>query len=425
MLSWLRRLETRLTPEHKRTLRALTFEESSPGPVLRDFDMLLSFVRGRDLGVSKTYRLLPRRVLPEINAQTVHPIEIGLRQPQLKSFPHIQGLYLMLRATGLGAIGGTSSEPVLIVDEALCEAWSSLRPAEQYFALLEAWLFRGWPEIVGERESYGFIGRQFGDCVDLMHQIPPQGWPISGNNDADRYLSYSPGRMGIALMELFGLLSVEHGLPVEGKGWQIARVHRTPLGEAVFALLYEGVFSDLGKVAELERRLPTSFGLLQPTFLPYVPAWQQNLEAPQWVFREGVHLFRATLWRGLWRLIAVPGDLPLDALAHAVIEAYDFRPDHLYQFSYRNRFGVEERICHPFLEERPSTNQVRVGDVPLPVGQTMVYLFDFGERWEFDVTLERVDPPRPTLHGPVLLDGRGDAPEQYPSWDEEGQLWAR
>ena len=63
MLSWLRKLGLKLTVKHKRTLRALDFDEGSPGTVLRDFDTLLSFVRGRDFGLSKTYHLLPRNLI--------------------------------------------------------------------------------------------------------------------------------------------------------------------------------------------------------------------------------------------------------------------------------------------------------------------------------------------------------------------------
>jgi hypothetical protein len=44
----------------------------------------------------------------------------------------------------------------------------------------------------------------------------------------------------------------------------------------------------------------------------------------------------------------------------------------------------------------------------------MTYVFDFGDWWEFEVTLERVDPPKASMRVPVLLDGRGHAPEQYP-----------
>jgi hypothetical protein len=48
----------------------------------------------------------------------------------------------------------------------------------------------------------------------------------------------------------------------------------------------------------------------------------------------------------------------------------------------------------------------------------MIYLYDFGDQWEFDVTLERVDPADAAARDAVILDGRGEAPDQYPSWDE-------
>ena len=82
------------TDEHERTLRALNVDEGSPGTVLRDFQNLLSFVRERKLPASKAHQLPPLKVLPEINARLTHPIALGLKRPQLKSYPHIQGLYL-------------------------------------------------------------------------------------------------------------------------------------------------------------------------------------------------------------------------------------------------------------------------------------------------------------------------------------------
>lgn len=48
----------------------------------------------------------------------------------------------------------------------------------------------------------------------------------------------------------------------------------------------------------------------------------------------------------------------------------------------------------------------------------MTYLYDFGDQWEFDVVLERVDPAAAATAEPIILDGRSEAPEQYPSWDE-------
>jgi hypothetical protein len=58
-----------------------------------------------------------------------------------------------------------------------------------------------------------------------------------------------------------------------------------------------------------------------------------------------------------------------------------------------------------------------VGDVPLRIGQTMTYLFDFGDCWEFDVSLEQVDPER-VIEDSVILEAYGEPPEQYPRWGD-------
>jgi hypothetical protein len=114
---------------------------------------------------------------------------------------------------------------------------------------------------------------------------------------------------------MFGFLSVAHGRTQEGEGWQIDHVTSTPLGMAVFALLGKEVFGDFDKILELEESPPEAFGALQPVFQPYVPAWRSNLSLPAWAFREGVHVFRVSLRRGVWRGIAIPGALTLDTLA--------------------------------------------------------------------------------------------------------------
>ena len=408
-----------LTEQHKETLRTLTVDETGPGTVLHDLTALLTFVCEQDLPVSKTHRLPPLKLLPQINALLSHPIEVRLKRPQLKSFPHIQGLYLLLRATGLGQVAGTASKPVLVIHRDVHTTWLSLNPTEQYFTLLEAWLLRGRPEIVGERDSpFGFPLRQFADASGLLSRARSSGLQIAGNGEAEWFWYYTPGRMGIALLEMFGLLTVIPLPPQEGEGWVVDRVTCTPLGEAMFALLSDGLYADMDRVFELVDTPHVSFGVFQPILSPYVPQWQRSLTVPDWTFRAGRYVFRAALGRGLWRSIAIDGESTLDQLAGAILNAYEFDHDHLYQFSYRDPFGGRQVINHPYMDEGPWASETRVGDVPLPVGQAMTYLFDFGDSWEFEITLEQVDPAGKTPRKPVLLDGRGDAPQQYPIWDE-------
>jgi len=405
--------EIQFSPEHERTLRGLTIDESGPGTVLHDFDAFLTFLKEQEEVQVTSRNQLRLRVLPKINARLARPVELGLKRPQQKSYPHIHGLYLLLRASGLTCIEGTARKPLLVVDDAVYRVWESLNPTERYCTLLETWLLRGLPEIIGERGFSGIcVPETFRRWQWFFLRIPDEGLPISGDKEAENSLRYTPGWHNLGLLDLFGLVSVRRGPPEPGKGWRIERIDRTPLGDALLALLLAEFFGDFGNILlqlEAEKKMP--FGVLQPTLQPYFPDWQNNLSVPEWVFREGTHVFKVSLGR-IWRKIAIPGDQTLDALASAILNAVEFDHDHLYEFEYQNRFGASERVNHPYMDEGPWTSEVLVGDVPLRAGQTMTFVFDFGDWWEFDVTLECVDPDM-VIEEPVVLEKHGESPDQY------------
>ena len=402
--------------KHKRFLRNLTIDEDGPGTILRDFAAMVGYVQERKLPLTPMYQL-PRRTLPEINARLAHPLQLGLSHPLQKSYPHIHGLYLLVRASGLTAIAGTARKPVLVVDDVVYHAWEGLNPTERYGALLEAWLLRGHEEIIGEdRRSQFFIPETFHNVVYSLSQIPDSGMEFAGYKDAIDRLGYYPGWHNVGLLELFGWISVQHGTPVPGEAWQIEHIWRTPVGDAFLAALYDGFFGDRDQVLQLEGEGMVPSGALQPALQPYLPAWRRPFAVPRWSFRDGLHVFKVSLDRCLWRRIAIPADLPLDALASGILDAYEFDHDHLYEFSYLNRFGVQERVNHPYMDEGPRASEVRVGDVPIGVGGTMTFTYDFGDWWEFAVTLERVEAPDASVESPVVLESEGEAPEQYGTW---------
>jgi hypothetical protein len=399
------------TSKHERVLRGLAINESGPGTILHDFDAFLMFIKEREMPVTPTHQLR-RRMLPEINARLARPLELGLKRPQQKSYPHIHGLYLLVRASGLTCIEGTSKKPLLVVDDAVYRVWESLNPTERYCTLLETWLLRGHPEIIGERGRPWFrIPETFRDWQWFILCIPDAGLPIAGDKGAEDSLRYRPGWHNLSLLELFGLISVRHGPPESGKGWRIEQINRTPLGDALLALLQAEFFGNFDNILQLNSEDKIPFGVLQPALQPYFPEWKTNLSVPEWAFREGAHVFKVSLGR-IWRRIAIPADQTLDALASAILNAVEFDHDHLYEFTYQNRFGVSERVNHPYMDEGPWTSEVLIGDVPIRFGQTMTFVFDFGDWWEFGVTLERVDPGI-VIEGPVVLEKHGEPPDQY------------
>jgi hypothetical protein len=403
--------ESKFSRQHERLLRKTVVNESGPGTILHDFKAFLAFVEEGELPLTGTHQL-PQRALADLNTRLARPLQIGLTRPLQKSYPHVHGLYLLLRASGLTLVEGTDRKPLLGVDGAVRQVWDGLNPAERYCTLLETWLVRGHPQIIGERGRGWFrVPETFRKVQWFFHRVPDEGLPVAGNKEAEDSLRYWPGLHNLALLELFGLVEVGHGPPEQGKGWYIETVERTPWGDALLAALRAGFFDNVDNLLALESEEKAPFGVLQQALQPYFPAWQKNLPVPEWTFREGVHVFKVSLGR-IWRRIAIPDRLTLDDLASAILNAVRFDHDHLYRFSYRNRFGVEDQIHHPYSDEGPSADEVEIGDVPLRVGQTMTFLFDFGDMWEFDVALEHVDPEI-KIQKPVVLEKHGDPPKQY------------
>ncbi len=52
-------------------------------------------------------------------------------------------------------------------------------------------------------------------------------------------------------------------------------------------------------------------------------------------------------------------------------------------------------------------------------GQAFKYLFDFGDEWRFSCKVLRAMPE--LTDSPQIIRSKGDAPEQYPDWDEDDE----
>ena len=179
------------------------------------------------------------------------------------------------------------------------------------------------------------------------------------------------------------------------------------------------------EAAELEQAEDESgpepdFGTLQPIFQPYFPEWQTGYARPSSEVRSGTHIFKVTLagWRGgsgsVWRRLAVPPDTSLDGLAGAILSAFKLDDDHLYDFRYRDQRGKSHVYYHPYCEKGPWTPEITVGETELALKDAMRFTFDYGDYWQFEVRLERIDAGVCRLQQAEVIDSAGKAPEQYP-----------
>ncbi|MCA1849594.1 MAG: hypothetical protein LC672_00730 [Acidobacteria bacterium] len=85
--------------------------------MLRDFASLLDFVRAREIVVSGKHQLLPMSLLAGLNSHLSRTSQVSLKRPQQKSYPYINGLYLLLRASGLSLVENRGNKQFLSLDE--------------------------------------------------------------------------------------------------------------------------------------------------------------------------------------------------------------------------------------------------------------------------------------------------------------------
>jgi len=114
--------------------------------------------------------------------------------------------------------------------------------------------------------------------------------------------------------------------------------------------------------------------------------------------RTGVYSFKVSLSKTVWRKINLSYKHTLANLHKVIQEAFSFDDDHLYAFylggNKRNRKPI---YCEFADSDGVTTEETRIADLELYVGQKMLYLFDFGDDWEFEVELMGIDKAAPLL----------------------------
>jgi hypothetical protein len=135
-----------------------------------------------------------------------------------------------------------------------------------------------------------------------------------------------------------------------------------------------------------------------------------------------VFRFKVQLSSRCYRIVQCAGRHTFEDLHDVIQQAFDFDNDHLYAFYPGGKSSRSRRSHHgiyaPFCNEANSADEIRLCDLQLFPNQRLTYLFDFGDQWEFTVTVLDVDQQAPIPLRPVVVESVGDAPEQYPNYDD-------
>lgn len=390
-----------------------------PGTILKDIQSLIEFIGLGGLTSKSKEGNLPSAVLPELNQRLSDPIEIDLTRALLRDYPNIAGLYVLLRVMELVR----AERGRVLVDSQALERWSALNPTERYFALLEAWLIHADGTVLGPGGARR--SSQFHENFHFLEERLSSRMTSFADHFHSEVLWGSVSTWNTQLQMRFGLIETRarrrERQSTEGRGWKLQSARRTPWGEAV-AWAIRKFLQPRRRQDSYLPELPedATFGYFQPAFQAYFPEWRTVYRQAEPATRPGTYLFKLTFagWRsraGVWRRLAVPHTACLHTLAMAVLKAVGFYDDdHLYEFRYRDSRGKGRVYYHFYTDEGPYADTINVGELDLPEKQSLRFLFDFGDRWCFQLRLERIESADQCLAQPVVIESVGEAPRQYP-----------
>ncbi|MGD1852242.1 MAG: hypothetical protein ACFCBU_17190 [Cyanophyceae cyanobacterium] len=518
-----------LSKQHQDALKHFSFAPHSPGTLLADFQLLL------DEAATNGIPITPRTGEPNLkscatlNPQLQTSTAFTLKRPGQSHYCHLRSLFWLAQVGALVKMEGSKR---VISNGAQMEAWSALNPAEQYFSLMDLWLFYANPRLVG---GYTLEGNAMDIQRWWTRNTPEETVIIQKLDDLQGCL----GVHHLALLESFGFVTITLKSPQPYGPWPVERIQATPWGSAMIALI-SPILEETGnesldalpllpgslageesggefpgeaeEVEELDAmrmilqhmpggpgeqalgqspeevamqlmmnmqgqseefveawqdyliqaglmgedfaereaianalglnhvppsmeglpalsdpdpaadEQPEFFNLIQPILQSWFPTYQRALPIPQLssdTINSGLFTLKVSLDKKCWRIITLLGSETLETLAAVILFAFDFDNDHLHEFNLLTVYG-QLPISHPAVAEGDrNTRNTALGELELTKGSQLEFLFDFGHCWEFDVMVEDILTPPPPTTDPAVTMGLGDAPPQYPEWDDQ------
>jgi hypothetical protein len=138
---------------------------------------------------------------------------------------------------------------------------------------------------------------------------------------------------------------------------------------------------------------------------PKLPAKRKKSDGPAPIYQIKVSLRGAK--PPIWRRIELPADTSLAELHRIIQVAFGWHDSHLHVFETQyGSFGIADRELDHRAEKPVNLEQV----VPT-IGTRLQYLYDFGDSWEHEITVEKV-VEREQVAYPRCTGGRRAAPPE-------------
>jgi hypothetical protein len=428
--------------------------EKDISSTIQDFEALCEYIAANKVALTAT-RALGKKACFALNSRMAYPAPNVKETDQMKEYPSI-ALYLSI-ALEAGLIEpGRGKKSAAIMTDAY-RAFGKMNGYSKYLFLFLAWMRYTDIEALYAREALGRLldAYQFDAFFEHVGKMPqPAVISTKAFGDADIFddeqivQTFMEGCLTILChLRCFGIIGYDDE-DVENPGTYrafIRKVNITEPGIALSSACYTRRFTWVNMLErervknndddieifenDFDRNRPGSPGFLKP-FLARFPEKEIDEEAISALLfprteasaYRMIYEFQVSLDSDCYRVIECGGDDTFDDLHLAIQNAFLFDNDHLYAFFMDGKRWSRRSIHSPYSEEPPFADEVCIGEARMRPKQKILYLFDFGDQWVFEVKLLSIREGEPDFNRPFVTKSVGEAPEQYPSedyWDDD------
>jgi len=148
------------------------------------------------------------------------------------------------------------------------------------------------------------------------------------------------------------------------------------------------------------------------------PGWDRNVDnipmpskkAPPPIYQLKITLI--DIEPPIWRRIQVPGSIKMCCLHSALQVVMGWKDNHLHEFEKDGkRWGMVQLYENEELDVTEDSD-ARLYEVLRSEGESMIYIYDFGDYWQHEVLLEKIIPVSDVVKAPICLGGERRCPQE-------------
>lgn len=404
-------------------MKKFVTEEKHIAPTVNDFETFCSFIEQKRPKLSQRMEALGKKDVFELNAKLIFRKDVSVPVYLQSSYPNIDLMFNLALLGGLYQKTGNDKGDMYLENTSLKLQFDKLNNYEKYFFLFETfWTKFDFMELIrfGTDNSEQFIKK-------ISKSRPGQELvkgSFSEQSNYDPFFSYLS--VFVHYYRFFGLCTFEILAVrdnIQGKyDDSISRIFPTEFGINICRILHKlklklwnyPYHSIMGIYTNDEY-----YALTKVPFMEHLkPVFPQNalvngVQPESTKKIKGNYTFKVMMDKAVWRKIKLSYKHTLEDLHLCIQKAFDFDNDHLYSFFMDGKRYSRDAYHSVFGDEAPYSDEAVIGNLDLYKGKKILYLFDYGDSWEFIVQLVAIDENEKETKKPVITEKKGAAPPQY------------